>query len=164
MKEIVLVLLVMAVMIVGVSFLSKEEATHPTVMEIPTAVGHINDFAQVLSPEKRGELETFLDGKTPEIAVLTIDSTHGEAIEEYAVRVANAWGVGSAENDDGILFVVATEDRQMRVEIGSGAEGVLTDAQAGRILDEYVVPELKNNNWEAGITNGVYGLWTAINQ
>lgn len=162
MKNIATVIFLVLLILFGAFLLGNIKVPEPAVDEIPAAIGHVNDFADVLSPEKEQELESFLEGKNPEIAVLTIKTTGGEPIESYAIRVANNWGVGDSATDDGVLFVIATEDRQMRVEIGSGAEGSLTDAQAGRILDEHVVPELKNNNWEAGISNGVIGLWSEM--
>jgi uncharacterized protein len=106
------------------------------------------------------ELSKF-DG-TAQIAVLVIDSTFPQTIEEYSINLAEEWKVGYNGEDNGVIIVLATEDRKVRIEVGKGLEGTIPDAVAGRIMDEYMVPDLKNNDWDSAITKGVRALETRL--
>jgi uncharacterized protein len=130
--------------------------------EVPAANGHINDYAGVLSKATVEALEADLRGFDPEIAVLTVKSMGGLTIEEYGIKVAEAWKVGSATEDDGIILIVSTGDRKVRIEVGYGSESKINDAKAGRILDESVLPQFKNGDWEGGILGGVSAIKAAL--
>ena len=123
----------------------------------PNPTSYVVDQSDVLSESTENALFQKLkefDGKA-QIAVVTIKTTGSMSEEEYAIKLAEQWKVGHAGKDNGIIFLIVTGDRKLRIEVGRGLEGVMNDAKAGRILDDYVVPELKKNNWEKGIIDGV---------
>lgn len=126
---------------------------------IPTPTGYVNDTSNILDPEVKSSLEELLvefekTGRG-EIAVLTIPTTKPYTIEQYGIELGDEWKVGDSEEDNGVILIVATEDRQVRIEVGHGAEAYITDTRAGHILDQAVVPELRTGDWNSGITNGV---------
>lgn len=134
--------------------------TTPTEMVYPKPTNYVVDEADVISEDLEISLNSNLaDFKdTAEIAVVTVKTTQPLDEKQYAINLAREWGVGSAEKDNGVLFLIVTEDRKVRIETGRGTEGVITDAEAGRILDNSVVPYLKNNDWEGGITSGILAI------
>ena len=81
-----------------------------------------------------------------QIAVLTVPSLEGEIIEEYALKVAETWALGQKDKDNGALIIIARDDRKLRIEVGYGLEGMLTDVYAGRIVRDVMVPQLKAGN------------------
>lgn len=116
--------------------------------------GFVNDFANIISPTVRADLENKLSGSGLEIAVVTVSTLGDETIETYAVKLFEEWGIGNEEKDNGVLFLIAPTERQVRIEVGYGLEGVLTDAQSNGIIQKIVIPEFKNNNLEEGIVKG----------
>lgn len=123
----------------------------------PEHTGYVTDNADVLSPEFEDMLNLKLKDvdESAQIAVVTVQTTEPMVIEEYTMELAERWGVGDAEKDNGIIFLVAIEDRKTRIEVGTGLEGVINDAKAGRILDDYVLIYFKDDNWEEGLNSGV---------
>jgi uncharacterized protein len=123
----------------------------------PKPAGHINDFAGVLSPEMKTQLEnltTELKEKTgAEVAVAIVKSLEGDTVESYANQLAESWGVGDKQ-DRGALLLLAVQDRQMRLEVGYGLEPILTDAMAGEVLDQ-VTTYLRRGDYDSGIGVGV---------
>ena len=97
-----------------------------------------------------------------QVAVLTVDSLEGDSIEDYAVRVFQTWKLGRKGVDDGVLFVVARQERRMRIEVGYGLEDRLTDARSRQILDDIVRPHFRAGNFAAGIEAGVDAIVAAI--
>ena len=126
----------------------------------PEPSNYVVDSAGVIGEDLEVSLNKNLKefDKTAQIAVVTVKTTQPLDEKQYAIELARKWGVGSAEKDNGVLFLIVTEDRKLRIETGRGAEGVITDSEAGRILDQYVVPSLKAGNWEEGIKNGVTAI------
>ena len=116
---------------------------------IPDATGdiYVQDKAGLLSPSEKSELirlgRALEDGTTAQIAVLTIDSLEGASRQEYAYEAFKKYQLGSGEKDNGVLILLAMEDREIQVEVGYGLEGALPDGKVGRILDEYAVPYLQ---------------------
>lgn len=135
-------------------------------VEYPTPTGHVTDRALILSPEERSKLElelaSFKEQTGNEIAILTIASLEGESIEDYAVEVFERWGVGQKENDNGLLIVVARDDRAVRIEVGYGLEGVFNDAKAGRIIRENLAPAFQKGAYAEGLTNAVVVIQSEI--
>jgi len=133
-----------------------------TALDVPALNGRINDRAGVLQPSAAGELETYLAAVEKstgiQIALLTIPSLEGEVIESYSLKVAEKWGLGSAEADNGALLLVAMEEKKIRIETGYGLEGVLTDAASGFIIRETIVPEFKKGNFQEGIAAGLRAI------
>jgi uncharacterized protein len=121
---------------------------------IPPA-GRVVDQTGTLSGAQRADLEAFLarvaSEKGAQAAVLIVPTTRPEAVEQYALRVAEAWGIGRGGVDDGLLFLVAKDDRAMRFEVGYGLEGALPDALANRILDDIATPRFRAGDFAGGI-------------
>lgn len=126
---------------------------------LPKPSGYVNDFADILDSPKRAALSQRLqevETKTSsEIAVATVKSLDGMSIEEYANRLFKDWGVGQGKTDNGVLILVAPIQREMRIEVGYGLEGVLPDGLAGEIRDAHFLPKFRNDDYAGGITDGV---------
>lgn len=124
----------------------------------PTDAFYVYDGAQVLSEETEQYIlkhSRELDVKTgAQIVVVTISSLEGRSLEEYATDLFRQWGIGDAEKNNGLLLFCAVEDRQFRVEVGYGLEGDLPDGKTGRMQDTYIIPLLKENQFDEGIKNG----------
>ncbi|MBK8229027.1 MAG: TPM domain-containing protein [Candidatus Eisenbacteria bacterium] len=128
--------------------------------------GWVADIAEVLSDQAERQINASIDDlkreRGAEIAVVTVKNTDDYDPKEFATELFNRWGVGEAGNDNGALFLLAIESRAVEVEVGYGAEEVLTDGRTGRILDEIVVPRLRENDWEGGTTAAVTALCSAL--
>lgn len=129
---------------------------------IPKVRGYVNDTAGLLSPGTRQEVELFLAdfrrSDSTQIAVLTVPSLEGEDLEGYAIRVAQAWGIGQKGKDNGALLLVAKAERAVRIEVGYGLEDRLTDLLAGRIVDQEIVPRFKTGDFDGGVKAGVKAM------
>ncbi len=128
----------------------------------PEPVGFVNDLAGALAPAERERLELelrALERETgAELAVAVVRRTAPETPKMYAVRLFERWGLGKRGQDNGVLLLVALEERRVEVEVGYGLEGVLPDAVVGRILDEAVVPLLRRGDVAGGVAAGVSTL------
>jgi uncharacterized protein len=126
----------------------------------------IYDLAGVLSSETVGQLERVLtnerDSTTNQIGILIIPSLQGEDIDGYGIRVAEKWKLGDGKNDNGVILIIAVEDRKIRTEVGQGLEGRLTDALASRINRNEIIPYIKQGDYDAGVTLGVAAIIKAI--
>lgn len=126
----------------------------------------IHDDANILSPAFESELAQMLkaheDSTSNQIAILTIPALQDEPIEDYTFRVAEQWKLGQAEKDNGILVLVAVNDRKVRIEVGEGLEGVVPDAIANQIIRNQIAPGFRQNNYEAGLRAGVVAIIQAI--
>jgi uncharacterized protein len=138
-----------------------------SVFAYPEPVGFVNDFADVLSDEFEESLETkltsFSDQQGPEVVIVTIESLEEDAIENYAEELFSEWGIGKKDEDNGVLFLAAISDRKMRIEVGYGAEALLNDAKAGRIIRDTIAPEFKDEDYEAGIEKGADKIIASLN-
>ena len=108
-----------------------------------------------------GRLASFETETRHQIAILTIVSLEGEAIESYALRAAETWKLGDAEFDNGVIVVVAAKDRRARIEVGYGLEGAIPDALAARIIRDYMIPEFKQGAMGRGLTRGADAIMQA---
>ncbi len=126
---------------------------------VPPLTGHVTDQTGTLSADQKASLEQTLTAfearKGSQLAVLMVASTAPEAIEQYALRVAEQWKLGRKKVDDGAILVVAKDDRSLRIEVGYGLEGALNDATSKRIISEMIVPRFKQQDFYGGITSGV---------
>jgi len=126
---------------------------------IPSLSSPVTDTTGTLTSDQAAALEaklrTFEQAKGSQVAVLIVPTTQPEAIEQYALRVAEAWKIGRERVDDGALLIVALEDRKLRIEVGYGLEGALTDATSNRIIDEDIVPAFRRGDYYGGIETGV---------
>ncbi|MFW5795231.1 MAG: TPM domain-containing protein [Bacillota bacterium] len=131
-------------------------------IEIPQPVGYINDFSNVISSQNKQKMNTVileLKQKTGiEIAIVTMDSLKERPIEDIALSIAREWGIGQKDKSNGLLILVAPNERKMRIEIGYGLEGIITDAAAGRIRDNHMLPYFQNNDYDTGITFGTIAV------
>ncbi|MDH4070024.1 MAG: TPM domain-containing protein, partial [Ignavibacteria bacterium] len=134
--------------------------------DVPFLSGRVNDTAGMLSGSALQELEAMLkvheDSTSNQVAVLTVASLEGEVLEEYSFRVAETWALGQAEKDNGVLILVARDDRKVRIEVGSGLEGDLTDALSGRIIRNEIVPRFRDGDFDAGLVQGTRAVLAAI--
>jgi len=126
--------------------------------EFPAPRGKVNDFANMLKAEDRATLEEMLAGvereTTAEIAVVTVATLGGKPVEEYASRLFSEWGIGKKGRDNGVLILIARDDREMRIEVGYGLEGVLPDGLTGAIIRETFTPRFRDNQFREGILDG----------
>ena len=133
---------------------------------VPPLDAHVMDATATLSAAERQSLETALADferrKGVQIAALIVASTAPEAIEQYSMRVVETWRLGRKGIDDGILVLVAKSDRAMRIEVGYGLEGVVPDAIAKRLIDEYFVPRFREGDYYGGLRVGLDRLMQIV--
>ena len=126
----------------------------------------IHDDAHVLKQETIDALEQRLkvyeDSTSNQIAILTTPSLDGEVLEEYSLKVAEAWKLGKKEKDNGVLLLIAVDDHKMRIEVGHGLEGVLTDAHSSRIIRNELTPNFRKSDYDAGVTAAVDAMIKSI--
>lgn len=141
-------------------------AVAPRELAVPKNDGWVTDLAGMLSPTQERELETLMEsykqGTTHEIALLTIPSLEGDDLGRFALRVGREWGIGGKEKNNGAILVVSKADRALRIEVGRGLEGNLTDSISGRIIRDVIVPEFKQGRFAAGLKAGVVAIHEAI--
>ena len=126
----------------------------------------VHDEAKVLTQTAIEQLEfqlkAYEDSTSNQIAILIVPSLDGDVLEEYSLRVAEKWKLGQKDKDNGVLLLVAINDRKMRIEVGQGLEGVLTDALSNRIIRNEMAPEFRRGDYELGVLAGVNGIVKAI--
>ena len=129
---------------------------------VPPLSARVTDLTGTLQPEQKAALESrlaaFEQKKGSQIAVLLVPTTQPEAIEQYGIRVAEAWKLGRKGVDDGILVLMATNDRAVRIEVGYGLEGVIPDAIAKRVIEEIMIPYFRTGDVAGGLNAGVERL------
>lgn len=137
---------------------SAKETPSKESSKSPALTGRVVDQAGILSPAVKAELETALaaheNNTTNQVVVVTLESLNGANIEEYSLELGRRWGIGQKGKDNGALLVVAPNDKQIRIEVGYGLEGILTDALSGNIINYYIIPEFKKGDIENGIKIG----------
>ena len=126
---------------------------------LPKPAGRIADLANVIDAATEADLDRRLDEleqkTTSEIALVTVPSLDGVPVEDYAVRLFKEWGIGQSKSDNGVLVLVAPNEREMRIEVGYGLEGVLPDGLAGEVIREQFIPRFRDNDYNGGIRDGV---------
>jgi len=127
--------------------------------EVPYLTGRVVDEARILSPAARDRIAEMSraheQATTNQVVVLTVPTLDGESVEDYADRVFRTWKIGQKGKDNGVLVIVAPQDRRMRIEVGYGLEGTLTDADAARIIRERMTPRFRANDFDGGVADGV---------
>jgi uncharacterized protein len=135
-------------------------------LAVPPLTAHVNDYARMLSPSTAQELEqklsTFERSDSTQIVVLTVPSLDGENIEEFSIKVAEAWKIGQKGIDNGAILLIARDDHKIRIEVGRGLEGRLTDLMSGRIVREQITPRFKNGDFNGGVNAGVVAMMEAV--
>ena len=133
--------------------------------DIPHNDGWVTDVAGMLEPQQERALEALMEsykqGSTNEIALLTVPDLGGMPIERFALEVGRGWGIGEAERHNAALLVVARDERKIRIEVGRGLEGVLTDSISGRIIRDVISPELARGRFYDGMRAGIEAMHAA---
>jgi len=137
-----------------------------TLQPVPPLESRVTDLTGTLTAGARSALESKLAAfearKGAQIAVLIVPTTQPEEIEQYSIRVVDAWKLGREGPDDGALLLVAMQDRALRIEVGRGLEGALTDLVANRIIDETITPRFREGDFAGGITAGVDRMMSVV--
>lgn len=136
-------------------------------IKVPEPQGYVTDLAGVIEPTYEKQMENLsrtlkqkADGA--EIAVLVVESTEPEPVFDYGMAVAEAWKPGDKEKENGVLILVSTEQRRVRIFTGYGVEGVLPDGKAGAIIDQYIKPSLSKGNYGQGLLTGMVVIASVI--
>jgi uncharacterized protein len=133
---------------------------------VPQLTARVTDLTRTLTPDQSSALEAklaaFEQAKGSQVAVLIVPTTKPEEIEQYAIRVVDQWRLGRGKVDDGALLLVAIEDRRVRIEVGRGLEGALTDATSNRIIQLDITPAFKRGDYYGGINTGVDRIMRVI--
>lgn len=133
---------------------------------VPPLKARVTDLSATLQPAQQAGLEqtlkSFEEKKGSQIAVLIVPTTQPETIEQYAIRVAESWKLGRKGVDDGVLLLIARDDRALRIEVGYGLEGAIPDAVAKRIISEIILPYFKAGDFNGGIRAGVESIIKVI--
>ncbi len=128
--------------------------------------GYVNDFASVIDPAAKDSLEAslsqFEQETSVEIAVVTVPNLNGTTLEDYAVKIFEEWGIGEKGVDNGLLLLIARDEKRVRIEVGYGMEPYITDGKAGKILDDNVVTPLKAGNYTQAAVGGAQALVQAV--
>ena len=131
-------------------------------LSVPSLTSPIVDNANLISDgveqNINNQLQELSNSTGIQLAVLTIPTLENEVLESYSMKVAETWILGSAEKDTGVLLLIALEERSIRIEVGYGLEGVLTDTKCGLIIRNIIAPEFRNGNYQAGIVNAVNNI------
>ncbi len=141
-------------------------STPALALDVPQLRGHVNDYANLLPPGEaqalEQELASFERSDSTQIVVLTIPTLGEENLEEFSIRVAEAWKVGQKGLDNGAILLVAKQERKIRIEVGRGLEGKLTDLVSGRIIRGDIAPRFKAGDFAGGIRAGVEAIMAVV--
>jgi len=135
-------------------------------LDVPQLKGYVNDYAQVLEPQQAKAINVYLKNYQEEtsnqIFILIINSLKGENLFEYSMKVAEKWRPGIKDKDNGVLLLVVKKERKIRIEVGYGLEGDLTDGESGDIIRYAIAPYFREGNFDHGVMNGVYTIVKAL--
>lgn len=130
--------------------------------DFPELTGRVVDRAEMLSPEVETRLTQMLQAheqaSTEQVVVVTLPDLQGFPIEQYGYQLGRHWGIGQKGEDNGALLIVAKEERAIRIEVGYGLEGKLTDAQSSVIINRVITPAFQKGDFQAGIMNGIAAM------
>lgn len=131
-------------------------------LDVPSLRGRVNDYADMLSRSTEGQLDLLLQdleaSDATQIVVLTVPSLEGDSLEDFSIRVAEQWKIGQKDLDNGAILLIAKTDRKLRIEVGYGLEGRLTDLMSGRIISNIIVPRFKAGQIDQGVIAGVQAM------
>ncbi|PIE56554.1 MAG: methanol dehydrogenase [Desulfobulbus propionicus] len=134
--------------------------------DIPKLTARVNDLAGLLSPgtvqQLEGSLASFEREQSTQIVILTITSLDGDNLEDFAIRLAEQWQIGQQGLDNGAILIIARNERKIRIEVGYGLEGSLTDLVAGRIIRTVIRPHFKRGDFDAGVLAGTSAMMNAV--
>lgn len=137
-------------------------------LDVPKLTARVNDYANILDSGQEAQLENLLksteDKTSSQVALLTIPSLQDEDLEDFSIRVVEAWKIGQKGLDNGALLLVAMAERKIRIEVGYGLESILTDAKCSYIIQSLMVNRFKDGNYFAGIQSGLGAITGIINK
>ncbi len=132
----------------------------------PTNEFFVNDFADVIDEETENDImaigASLYKQTTAQVVVVTVDSLDGYDVDEYALELGREWGVGDEDKNNGVVLLMAVSEREVTIQVGYGLEGRLTDGKTGRILDNYAVPYLKDNDYSKGLSEAYKAIVTEV--
>ncbi len=135
-------------------------------LEVPRLTGYVSDYAGMISAGAKisieAKLKAFEQSDSTQIVVLTVPSLEGEDLERFSIHVAEAWKIGQKSKDNGAILLVASQERRIRIEVGRGLEGRLTDLLSGRIIDTVIKPRFKAGNYDDGFIAGTQAMIDAV--
>jgi uncharacterized protein len=147
------------ILLIVISILFSLTAAGQNFPEPKNPPSFVNDFAKVLTPQEISALENklinYFDSTSTEIAIVIIRSLNGYPIDDYSIQLAQRWGIGGKKNSNGILIFVSLEDRQVFIPVGYGMEGVLTDTQAKRIIENILKPNFRKGEYYSGLDKSI---------
>jgi len=142
------------------------QSSQVAALEVPPLTARVNDTAAMFSPQAVSQTEAVLSqfetSDSTQIVVLTVPSLEGDLLEDFSMRVVEAWKIGQKGLDNGALLLITRDDRRLRIEVGYGLEGSLTDLTAGRIIGQVIVPRFKTGDFDAGLVDGVQAMIQAV--
>lgn len=154
--------LIVAQFIILLTVLLSWSVQPVTALEVPPLKGRINDYAHMLTPATAQALEQKLAGfereTTNQVVLLTIPSLEGDEMESFSIKVADAWKIGQKDKNNGVLLILAQKERKIRIEVGTGLQGVLPDITAGQIIRNVIAPYLRAGNYDQGISAGLTAI------
>lgn len=134
--------------------------------EVPKLEGRVTDLANLLTESEesflKNQLKELEDTKGSQLAILTVYSTEPETIEQFSIRVVDQWKLGRSDVDDGILLIIAKNDRKLRIEVGYGLEGAIPDVYAKRIINNVIVPHFRDGDYYLGVEEGIEAIISLI--
>jgi uncharacterized protein len=135
-------------------------------LDVPPLAAHVNDYAGVMSKQAAEELEAdlarFEKSDSTQIVILTIPSLEGEDLETFSIKVAESWKIGQKGIDNGVIILVARNERKVRIEVGRGLEGKLTDLMSGRIIRERIAPRFRAGDFDGGLKEGAQAIMEVV--
>jgi uncharacterized protein len=135
-------------------------------LDVPQLRGYVNDYAGILSAGTVRQLEEILAGfersDSTQVVVLTVPSLEGDDLEMFSIRVAEAWQIGQKGKDNGAILLVAKAQRKVRIEVGRGLEGTLTDLVSGRIIRAEITPRFRQGDFDGGVVAGVTAIMAVV--
>lgn len=162
MKNFIVKAIISLLFILGLMFIVKVARG----VNYPNYTSYVNDYTNTLSQDfinkQNLKIKAFEAKTTDQIAIAVIETTDGESIEDYSIHLADKWQPGQKGKDNGVLMLFAMKDRTMRIEVGRGLEGDLTDLKSKQILDDVIKPEFKAGKYEVGIEKGIDSVILAI--
>jgi uncharacterized protein len=154
-------------LLIGIGFAAVASAAEGDVKPIPPLTARVSDFTGTLDASQKQTLEEELTAleksKGSQVGVLIVPTTEPEDIAQYGIRVADAWKLGRKAADDGVILIVAKNDRRVRLEVGQGLEGAIPDAAAARIIREYIAPRFRANDYYGGIHDALGAVTKLVN-
>ena len=131
-------------------------------LDVPRLTGRVNDYANILTSGQKTSFESFLKkvetASSAQVVLLTINSLEGGNLEDFSMTVSEKWKVGQKDKDNGVILLIVVKDKKIRIEVGYGLEGVLTDLKCGYIIRQLIVPGFKKGKFYDGINEGLTAI------